>query len=168
MSMSLRILVVAAAALGATAVSGTAHAQEPDAFVGTWQLSIERSTLPPGTRGGTRIVQELADGTLYVTQELTGAEGQGTAFRALLRRDGRDYRLAMRRAAGHVTSLAYRYLSRTPLVIETVRKINGVSIATATEELSPDGQTCTVTTQLKERDGSTRTVIEVWERRESR
>ena len=120
-----------------------ASAQVPDAWLGTWALSVARSTYVPGPppykRAAYRI-DRLGDG-FRVVYDMVHPRGGTTHLEWTGRMDGRDYALQ-----GVDAAITYAYTPIGDGSCEIVVKIDGRLAARSRVTVSADGRTMTTTT----------------------
>ena len=159
---------------GIMAVAATVSAQGKDPLQGTWKQNMTKSTCaavagsmcPPAPKlPTTRTYDDLGNGWVYVTNDGISAMGMPTGNRIVARRDGRDYPIAGRGQTGYVM-LAFNVKSTRPYSADYTTKLDGKLTATATETLSADGRTLTITVKnVNPQDGMpTTNVVQVWDK----
>jgi len=158
------LLMVFAFLVGATY---GASAQEREPVAGKWKLNLEKSMYPgQAPQSGVRTIEDLGNGFLYVTTDTVEANGNKSGERFVARRDGRDYPLASVGQPGFIT-IALTVTSKSPFTGEAVVKLDGQSVQTLSETLSPDGRTHTLTSKARVGPPGAAvnvTVIQVWDK----
>jgi hypothetical protein len=134
-SLPLVILVVAQAAAAGTDV--------PEAWLGSWALSVTRSTYASGEAPYKRATYriERAGEQFRVTYDMVHPRGGTTHLEWTGRMDGRDYPLQ-----GVDQAITYAYATAGPDAWEIVVKIDGRVAARSRVTVSADGRTMTTTT----------------------
>ena len=146
------------------AAVSTLTAQKKDPLVGTWKLNIAKSTFPgPAPQSGTRTFEDRGGGVLYVTNDGMGPQGNKTGNHIVFKRDGQDYPIAALGQQAY-TTIAFTEKSMKPFAVEYVTKADGKVTTTATESLSGDGMTYTVTIKATNPQGQTVTTITVFDK----
>jgi hypothetical protein len=158
------VVIVSAFVVGAACV---ASAQEREPAAGKWKLNLEKSMFPgQAPQSGLRTIEDLGGGFLYVTTDTVEANGNKSGERFVAKRDGRDYPFAGLGQPGFVT-IALTVTSKTPFTGEAVIKLDGQSVQTLSETLSPDGRTHTLTSKARVGPPGAAinvTVIQVWDK----
>jgi hypothetical protein len=135
--ISLPLVVLAAAHAAA------AGPDVPEAWFGSWALSVARSTYVSGEapyKRATYRIERAADG-FRVIYDMVHPRGGTTHLEWTGRMDGRDYPLQ-----GVDQAMTYAYTSAGPDAWEIVVKIDGRVVARSRVTLSADRRTMTTTT----------------------
>ena len=127
--------------LGALLAALPAFAQ-PDPWVGTWHLDLDRSVYPDDTpyKRGTWTIDRSEAGVTMV-YDLVGWRGGVTHMEWTGRFDGRPYALQ-----GPDTPVTYAYTQVDANTLELEIRVDGVPNVRGRVVLSPDGRTLTATT----------------------
>ena len=151
-------MAVVISALSMLVVPANIVSAQGGAPLGSWQLDAERSMRtpalpgPPAQSPTIRVFEDWGDGLVFVTNNGVDGEGDPTGNRIIFRRDARDYPIAARNQPGYVT-IAFEVTSTTPWSADYTIKVNGEVGQTATESISADGQTMTVTVEGMDAQG---------------
>jgi hypothetical protein len=152
----------------------TLSAQGKDVLEGTWKQNTAKSTCtamagatcaPAPQVATTRKYEDLGGGWLYVSNDGVGGNGMPNGNRIVARRDGKDYPIAARAQTAYVM-IAFTVKSTRPYSADYVTKLDGKVTSNATETLSADGKTLTITIKnLNPQTGQPATnVVQVWDR----
>jgi len=135
-----RVLVLVLALVGAVAWS--LHAQA-DPFIGTWKLNVEKSQYSPGPEPKSQTsVYTVAGKGVRIRTTGIGADGKPTSQDTTANYDGKDYPTIGN--PDYDTTSFKRVDAYTVLI---VRRMDGKVVQTATNVVSKDGKTRTVTTK---------------------
>jgi hypothetical protein len=123
----------------------------PDPFVGTWVLNLEKSKYTPGPMPKSAIVVYSAEGDgLKVVAKTVNAEGKDTGVEFTLTLDGKDSPVT---GSPDYDMISSKRVSSNK--IEFTRKKGGEVVQTGTMTVSEDGKTRTVITDGKNAAGET-------------
>jgi hypothetical protein len=138
----------------------TPVSQTQGTWFGTWKLNLSKSTTDPDSqvKRATSKIEPWRDG-LKVTYDIVGVRGGITHMEWTGRFDSKDYPV---QGVDYVFTNAYTRLSDRSYQITI--KVDGVTTATATVEISRDGKTLTTTTTGKNAQGNTANSTAVYER----
>jgi hypothetical protein len=155
-----RIVPLAASAFAVVfALTSAVAAQAMDRWVGTWKLNVEKSRYEAGPRPDFRSINpvvelKVLDGTLRITSGPINA-----SFVNEVVFDGKPHPVNGRLER---TTRVYRWIDdRT---YEWVQRVDGRVTTTTHLQLSPDGQTHTVTTTGVDENGRAVKRVTVYER----
>jgi hypothetical protein len=128
-----------------TAPAGSAFAQ--DVFLGSWVLDPAKSQGPPGVipTSGTLEVT-AAGGGMYKSVSVTTLPGITATSELTYALDGKDYTAVTSPAQPGAPPLTQTIERVSDTVYQSTIKVGGQAIATASNELSADGKTLTLTT----------------------
>lgn len=141
----------------------------------TWKQNTAKSTCTVAAAGGTcapppqvpttRKMEDLGGGLIRIANDGVNAMGERTGNRIVARRDGQEYPIAAMNQAGYLT-IAFTVKSPNPWVADYVTKLDGKVTSTATETITADGKTMTVTVKnVSPQSGqATTNVVQVWDR----
>jgi hypothetical protein len=150
-------VVLLALALVGAAVS--VHAQA-DPFIGTWKLNVAKSKYNPGPPPKSQSsVYAVAGKGVRITTTGIGADGKPINQDTTANYDGKDS-TTIGSPDYNITSLK-RIDANT---VEIARKKGGKVVQTATNVLSKDGKTRTLTTKGTNAQGQTINNVAVWDR----
>ena len=151
------ILAAALAALGT--VDLTAQAADP--LVGTWELSIAKSTYNPGPapRSETRTYVVVGE-EIKATSKGVDADGTPTSGQWTVNYDGKD-----RPETGSPVSDALSLKRIDAFTAEFTQKKAGKVVATGTRVISKDGKVMTITTKGTNEKGQAFNDVQVFDKR---
>jgi hypothetical protein len=153
--------MVAAMMIAGVAAPRTGSAQAHAPWLGTWSLSVEKSTYsgaPPYKRG-TMTVEPWQDGIRMVS-DLVGIRGGVTHLEWTGRFDGMDYPVQ-----GIDEALTYAYSAVDARTFEMRVKADGRLVGRSRATIAPDGRTLTTVTSGVTPSGRTSTSTTVYEKR---
>jgi hypothetical protein len=143
--MNARLLKFVAVFLGA-ALSGWAA----DPLIGTWKLDLSKSIFNPGPtpKSQIRVYQAVPGGGMKLTLTTIDVEGKSQSIDLPATPDGKKYPIT---GLGQADTVMLTPL--TDRTAEAKLKYGDVVIGTARRELSPDGNTLTITYTGIDREG---------------
>ncbi len=155
-------------------LSFTISAQGKDALEGTWKQNMAKSTCtaaagatcaPAPQVPTTRKYEDLGGGWIYVSNDGVNSTGMPTGNRIVFRRDGKDFPIAARAQTAYAM-IAFTVKSTRPYSADYTAKVDGKVTGTATETLSADGKTLTITVKNvnPESGQPTTNLLQVWDR----
>jgi hypothetical protein len=145
-SWNLRSAVTAFAIVIAVGASVLPAADTAHLWIGIWRLDLEKSDFgssPPAFKRATCTIEEWRDG-LKVSYDLVGIRGGITHTEWIGRFDGHDYRVQ-----GADAALTNAYTQVDDRTYDIVTKVEGRVQGNARVSISPDGQTMTTRTTIR-------------------
>jgi hypothetical protein len=154
-------IVVAVVVASVVAVSTASSAVEGDAFVGTWVLNVAKSKYEPGPgpKNQTVTYEATADG-LKITVNGTQADGTPLMVTYTGKLDGKDYP-----STGNPDWDMQSLKLVNPKTMEITRKKGGKVVQTATNVVSEDGKTRTITMTGVDEKGQKTTSVAVYDKK---
>ena len=154
------LLVVAGAA-------SPAAAQGADPFMGTWRLSLEKSTFPGPPPAAPYVVtfEQNADGSILgIVYALDEKEARTAVARITYRYDGKDYQdFDVVKNAPATNALSFTQVDRN--TVDVTHKLNdGKLVFMERRTVSVDGRTMTFLLTATDLRGQTVSVIQVFDR----
>ncbi|HEX4997411.1 MAG TPA: hypothetical protein VFY29_04260 [Terriglobia bacterium] len=149
-----------AAAVGTAGFAAQAPHTAP--WLGEWRLNMEKSDFrsgPPTFKRVTCVIEPWEDG-VRVIYDIVGTRGGVTHTEWSGRFDGRDYPVQ-----GVDTALTNAYTRIDDRTYDIVTRVEGIVEATARVTVSPDGQTITTLTTIRNRQAGNIVTTTVYERR---
>jgi hypothetical protein len=136
-------------------------AEEPNPFVGTWVLNVDKSTFdPPSSAPKSTIFTIVAqDGGLKWTSDNVDAAGKATKGGWSGKYDGKDYALTEN---ADVDAIAAKMINAN--TFESVSKKGGEVVGTGRGVVSEDGKTLTLTSETKNAQGQETTSVGVYDK----
>jgi hypothetical protein len=153
--------------------AATVTAQGKDVLEGAWVQNTAKTTCtahpgamcaPAPQKPTRRVYMDMGNGVVFITNDGVNAQGVANGNRIAARRDGKEYPIAAKGQNAYVM-IAFMPKSTRPYSADYVTKADGVVTARATETLSADGKTLTITVHNVNPQGQPTTdVVQVWER----
>ena len=155
----LRTVILGAVLAALGTVDLTAQAADP--LVGTWELSIAKSTYNPGPapRSETR-TYVVAGEEIKATSRGVDADGTPTSGQWTVNYDGKD-----RPETGSPVADTLSLKRIDPFTAEFTQKKAGKVVATGTRVISKDGKVMTITTKGTNEKGQAFNDVQVFDKR---
>jgi len=136
--------------------------QAPDPFTGTWVLNVEKSRYPSGTCPKSMLIEmePLPDGVRYLS---TTVYGIGATLRVQYTAKYDSKEALVQGARGLLLPVSLTRLDANTVVAAYKRGFKVV--ATSRREVSSNGQTMTITTTSRDKDGKNVTTIGVYDKK---
>lgn len=156
-----RLLISAAMTLVAAFGFGAlAFGADADPAMGTWQLSLSKSTYTAGTapKSQTRVYSK-SDHTFTLVVKAVAADGTQSTIQTTYRLDGKDFPIS---GDPDYDGLAGKQIN--PRLAEFVLKKGGKPVGTTNRRVSKDGMTLTAKTKVTTASGQTSASTAVFDR----
>src|SRR5262245_12722677 len=152
--------VVAFLALCLVATSSLSSFAQTDPFIGTWKLNLAKSKFSPGPLLKSQtLTYEAAGQGVKVTVKGTDAEGKPIDFQSTANFDGKDYPVT---GIPDWDTIARKRIDAYKM--EITHKKAGKVVSTATNVVSKDGKTRTLTEKGVNAKGEKISNVEVYDR----
>jgi hypothetical protein len=139
-----------------------ASAQAADPMVGTWKLSLSKSTFGPNPRPkGATIQVEEDGGMLHVRVAFTESDGKTNNFSYSVKKDGKEYPVTVNGVPNAGTTIWKRIDERTT---DMIAKQDGKELSRKRVVVSLDGRTQTSTMSATDSKGQKYSVVTIWEK----
>jgi hypothetical protein len=144
-----------------SAAASLAQMAQPDPFVGTWRLSVEKSTYPPGTCPKQMVIEmtKAGDGIHY-RSETTCADGRSTHSEYTADYAGKQ--ALVRGAVGLMLPVSLHRVDANTVVATYTRGFQ--VIASSRRVVSEDGRFMTITTTSPDTTGKSVTTVGVYDK----